>query len=65
MLNPQYDAYEDAVEGVDGIINLAFQSTTCHIGDHFFLERAVRGVTSLLNSVGPLNPTVKRVVHIR
>ncbi|KAL1406295.1 hypothetical protein Q8F55_007991 [Vanrija albida] len=60
----RYDAYDEAIEGVEGIINLAFQSTTCHIGDHFFLERAVRGVTSLLNSVGPLNRTVKRIVHI-
>ncbi|WOO80181.1 Putative uncharacterized oxidoreductase [Vanrija pseudolonga] len=58
-------AYDAAVVGVDGILNLASPVTMSHVGDpNEVIGPAVRGITNLLNSIKAHNSTLKRFVQM-
>ncbi|KAL1412063.1 hypothetical protein Q8F55_003060 [Vanrija albida] len=58
-------AYDAAVVGVDGVLNLASPVTMSHVGDpNEVIGPAVRGLTNLLNSVQRHNRTLKRFVQM-
>lgn len=59
----QPGAYDQALKGIEGIINVASPVDINNPGDpSLVIDPAVNGVKGLLNSMGP---SVKRVVHIR